>query len=258
MLLSLLILLGVMVFGLLILWLTNRIFLSQAAVPVHLTELGEGDGPLGAGMELETPTDEELGLESDLEVPMLAEKLSAIADAVGSKVAMLDDPRLTGQSQSGGKGDGRLAGGGGTGTRRRWEVRFFEGNTLKTYARQLDFFEIELGVLVPGNKVVYAYNLTKRKPDVRTGPADAEKRYYLTWRRGGLQEADRALLARAGVRSQGRLILKFLPPKIEARLAGLEKTHAASEADNIRKTCFGIRPDGNGFAFFVLEQSYGD
>ena len=255
MLLSLLILLGVMVAGLLILWLTSRIFLSQAAVPVQLTELGEGEGPLGAGMELAPPTDEELGLESDLELPMLAEKLSAIADAVGSKEAMLDDPRLTGQSQSGGKGDGRLAGGG-AGTRRRWEVRFFEGNTLKTYARQLDFFGIELGVLRPGNKVVYAYNLTKKRPDTRTGPADAEKRYYLTWRRGELQQADHALLARAGVKSQGRLVLKFLTHRCESQLAGLERTYAGRQADNLRKTSFGIRPDKAGFEFFVLEQSY--
>ena len=50
----------------------------------------------------------------------------------------------------GSRGDGRTPGfgrGSGSGVARRWEVRFIEGNTLQTYARQLDFFEIELGVL---------------------------------------------------------------------------------------------------------------
>ena len=37
----------------------------------------------------------------------------------------------------------------------------FSKNTLDAYARQLDFFKIELGVLLPDNKIVYAYNLAK-------------------------------------------------------------------------------------------------
>jgi len=260
MLLTWVILLGVLVFGLLIVWLTSKIFLSQAAVPVQFTDLGEGDSQLGGGMDLEAPSDEELGLESDLDEPMVAETLAAIADAVGTKAAMLDDPRLTGHSRSGGRGDGRLAGGGGTGTgiSRHWEVRFLKGNTLETYARQLDFFGIELGVLQPGNKVVYAYNLTKARPDSRTGPADAEKRYYLTWRSGELQQADRELLARAGIQAQDRIILKFLPPAIEGRLAQLEKARGGARADSIRRTRFGIRSDGAGFAFFIAEQTYRD
>ena len=256
-LLSLLIMLGVVVFVLFFIWLSGRIFISRAAVPVQLTELGNSDSALGAGVELEPSTDEELGPDSELNAPMPAETLASIADAVGSQVAVLDDPRLNGQEQWGGRGDGRLAGRGtGSGVARRWELRFIEGNTLETYARQLDFFAVELAVLMPGNKVVYAYHLTKAKPDTRTGPADAEKRYYLTWRRGELQAADRALLDRAGVQCDGRIILKFLPAKVEARLADLEKSHAERKADNVSQTRFGIRAVGDRYEFFVLEQSY--
>ena len=85
------------------------------------------------------------------------------------------------------------------------------------YARQLDFFKIELGVLQPDNKIIYVFNLTKPKPDTRTvsNPSLNEKRYYLTWRTGEMQQADRDLLAKAGVDSGDRLILKFLPPEVE-------------------------------------------
>jgi len=263
MLLALVILLGVIVGVLFIIWLTGQILLSQTAVPVELAELGEGTGPLGGGMELEAPTMEEIGEETDLLEPQVEDRLAAVADAVGAKTASLVDPTLTEHMRSGrgggGSGDGRMAGtgsGSGEGQARRWEVRFPEGNTLEAYARQLDFFGIELGVLLPGNQVVYASNLAKAKPDLRTGPADQEKRYYLTWRRGGLQAADRELLARAGVDTEKKIILKFLPPKVEAELARLEKVHAGSDADKVRKTVFLVLPSGDGYAFKVTDQSF--
>jgi len=255
MLLSLVILLGVAVSTLLIIWLTHQIFAGQAAVPVVLEELGTGDGALGESTELEAPGVEE----TDLEEPRLEETLATVADAVSSKVAMLDDPAV-GQGVQSGHGDGRMAGTrsgkGGGGRRRHWEVVFLKGNTLEMYARQLDFFKIELGVLMPDNKLVLVSNLSKPKPDRQTVPADQEKRYYLTWRRGNLEQADRELLARAGVRAEGRLILKFLSPELESHLAGLEKARAGNEADNVRTTRFGIQSNADGFVFYVMEQTY--
>ena len=255
MLLALVVLLGVVVFVLLVVWLTNRIFLRQGAVAVELLELGSGEGPLGGGRELAEPIDEEI----EVEEPAVQDTLAAIADAVALKSVQLDDPSLSGRAGPGTGGGPGGSGGGpgsGSGATRHWEVRFIKGNTLESYARQLDFFGIELGVLMPGNKVVYAFNLSKRKPDTRTAAADQEKRYYLTWRSGGLQEADRELLARAGIQSTGRIILKFLPRKLEIHLAGMEKAHAGRHAGNVRKTRFEVRPDGAGrYSFSIVDQS---
>jgi hypothetical protein len=256
MLLALVILLGVVVFVLLVIWLTNRIFLRQAAVAVELVELGSGDGPLGGGMELAEPiTEEKVQPE-----PTVEQRLAAVADAVASKTVQLDDPALGGRvgpGKGGGPGGSGSGTSSGSGVSRHWEVRFLEGNTLDSYARQLDFFGIELGVLLPGNQVAYAFNLAKRKPDTRSAAADQEKRYYLTWRSGELQEADRELLARAGIPSSGRIILKFLPPKLEAQLAGMEKAHAGRHANTLRGTRFEVLPDGaGGFRFAVVDQSF--
>jgi len=256
MLLALLILIGSTVLVLLIIWLTSRIFASQVAVPVILEEIGEGGGMLGDSMEMEAPDMEE----TDLEQPALTDTLSAVTDAVAATAAMLADPAIYAEinQKGGGRGDGRLAGSGSgrPGRPRHWEVRFPEGQTLESYARQLDYFGIELGVLMPGNKVEYASQLSNPTPKRRTGPADQEKRYYLTWRKGELQQADRELLRRAGIDATGRLILKFLPPKLEMQLVQMERTRAGPEADHIRATYFVVSPKGGGYEFRITDQSY--
>jgi hypothetical protein len=265
MLIALLVLVGTSVVILFILWLSSQIFGGTVAVPVTLEEIGTGDGPLG-GMQLDAAMAEELGQETDLDEPAVENTLAAIADAVAHQQALLDDPSLTEEAvagRGGSTGDGRNpgigSGPGGTGRARRWEVRFREGNTLDTYARQLDYFKIELGVLLPNNRVAYAYNLTKPRPDSRIGPADQEKRYYLTWsNQAGLEQADRALLKQAGIEG-GQLILKFIPPELEAELLRLEQARArtANEPpENVRTTYFGIRSARGGYEFYVVDQTY--
>ncbi|HUT91302.1 MAG TPA: hypothetical protein VMY37_17515 [Thermoguttaceae bacterium] len=261
MLISLLVLIGATVLIMFILWLTSRIFASEAAVPVQLEDIGTGDSGLSGGMELDAPMAEELGVESDLETPNLEQTLAAVADAVATQVALLDDPALTEEALSGkggstgdGRGLGRGSGPGGTGKRRQWEVRFPPGNTIESYGRQLDFFKIELGVLMPNNKVIYASNFSTA-PTRHEGPSDQEKRYYLTWRKGGLEQADRELLAKARV-EPGRWILKFISPELEKQLIQLERNKAGDKAKSISTTYFGIRPKGRGYEFYVIDQTY--
>ena len=137
---------------------------------------------------------------------------------------------------------------------RNWELRFLKGNTKDKYARQLDFFGIELAVVMPGNKLVYVRKFSKPKPENHTGPADQEKRCYLTWRNGDLSRADVELLSRAGVSPGDRVVLKILPADVEAKLAKLEKDYAGDDAGNVSKTQFGIRAAGDGYEFYVAEQ----
>jgi len=257
MLLALLILLGLCVLGLFVIWLTGRGQATQTAVPVVLQPIGEGGMPSGSDLEINT---ENPGQQEDLEQPLLRDALASVSDIVATRLADLDNPLISDPDSveaSGSKGAPvRGQGTGGNGIRRRWEIFFDKGNTIETYARQLDFFGIELGILLPGNQVQYVSGFTQPRPQVRIGPADAEKRFYLTWQRGDLQQADRELLARAGVDPGNRLILKFLPPEVEAKLAALERAYASGRADQISSTRFGIRREGNGFAFYVISQQY--
>jgi hypothetical protein len=256
---SLLILVGLAVGILFALWLTSKLFASTAAVPVTMEQIGEGGG-FGGETELETDM-EEISHEVEFEEPEFQDTLATIADAVATKAALLEDPTFSDQmgSKKGGPGgDGRAAGfgPGRPGKPRHWEVTFLEGNTSNTYARQLDFFGIELGVLMPGNRVEYARNVSKARPDRRSGAADAEKRYYLTWQKGGLMEADRELLGNAGITAGNRPILKFIPPDLEADLVEKERARAGRNAERIRATYFSIRSKGSGYEFYVRDQTY--
>lgn len=257
MLLALLILLGLCVVGLFVIWLTGRGPSAQTAVPVVLQPIGEGGMPSGSDLEINT---ENPGQQEELEQPLLRDALASVSDIVATRLADLDNPLISDPDSveaSGAKGAPvRGQGTGGNGIRRRWEIFFDRGHTIETYARQLDFFGIELGILLPGNQVQYVSGFSQPRPRVRVGPADAEKRFYLTWQRGDLQQADRELLARAGIDPGNRLILKFLPPEVEAKLAALERAYASGRADQISSTRFGIRREGNGFAFYVISQQY--
>jgi hypothetical protein len=138
-----------------------------------------------------------------------------------------------------------------------WEIGFPRGQTSETYARQLDYFRIELAVLRPAGELLYVSNLSDETPVQRTGAVNEERRYYLTWRGGALASADVEALARAGIQAENCVILKLLPPDLEDKLAGLERAKAGDKAERVRKTRFEIRSEGAaGFAFHAVEQWY--
>jgi hypothetical protein len=255
-LLALVVLLAVAVLVLAVIWLSNRMFLRQEAVPVEFERIGSGEGPLRQSDELAAPEMEV----TDPTVPNVADRLSAVADAISDTSALMDDVATGATSQAGVSGSGGDGigggGGGGDGKPRRWELVFAGGGSLDSYAAQLDHFGIELGVLLPGGEVGYASGLSGAKPNVRRGPAEAEDRYYLTWRSGDLEQADRELLTRAGLPVEGRIIMKFLPRELEGRMLALERDRAGSKAARIYKTRFGVVPRDSGWDIIVFDQSY--
>jgi len=244
---------------------------NQVAVPCEITEVSEdgeggGDGRPAGGSQLDTPSDEPV-VGNDKESVDLQQDLQVLNTTVAAQAVELDDPELVAPARHGsfgsgggiygGFGDGRGMGHGPgkPGWPRHWEVMFSRA-TLEAYAKQLDFFKIELAVLQPGNKIIYAYNLSKPRPDTRiiTNPALNERRYYLTWRTGEMQQADRDLLAKAGIDPEDRLILKFLPKEVELDLMAKERAFNNLTPKDIKKTRFGVQPEGDGFKFYVMEQ----
>ena len=138
----------------------------------------------------------------------------------------------------------------------RWEFRFAPGNTIESYARQLDFFQIELGVLGGSDKVIYLSKLSDPQPTQRTAAAQDEGRLYMLWQRGSMRAADEEIVARAEIATQGKVYAHFLPAELEAKLAKLEDAHARKTgATKIRKTIFGMKPDfEDGYQFYVVDQ----
>ncbi|MEX2121176.1 MAG: hypothetical protein WD847_16405 [Pirellulales bacterium] len=270
MLLALLILIGVVVFCLLIAWLSIKMFFPPfKSIPVRLEQVSGGmeSGVVGESMQLDSPSPQDIAQESDLVEPQFQEALAAVIDAVATRQADLDDPALTEQLEEF-QGGGRQEGAGdqpgfgagegppGVPPHMRWEVHFDQGTTLEGYARILQHFGIELGVLGGANEVLYAYNVAQPTPDRRSGPRTEERRLYMSWRQGELKEADRELLTRAGVAAGGKVILQFYPDHVEQMLLQLERSFRGRDASEIRKTRFGIRQAASGFEFYVIDQAY--
>lgn len=137
---------------------------------------------------------------------------------------------------------------------RRWQLYFVEGLTQAEYARQLDFFEIELGI-VGGENIQYLSRLGRAEPVVRTAPALQESRLYLAWHRGPQADADRQFALLAKVPTADKVLVHFLPTKVEERLVDIERRHAGRPVGAILRTRFGVRRQGAGYALYVIDQT---
>lgn len=265
-LIALLVLLGVVVGCLVLVWYGGQVLIAPAPVPVQLTELAGGSefGVLGESLEIVAPTAEQIAQETDLEFPQFEETLAAAIDTLAAHQAELVDPLQSTSPNSGQAGGsqgtgnapalGEGEGAGGLPRAQRWEVLLAEGRTLRQYAALLERFGIELGVVGATSQLVYVYDLASDKPRTRTGPRLDEQRMYMSYRGGALAEADRRLVAQAGVDASGKVIVQFLPAELENQLAHLEQQFAGRQPTDIRRTLFGVRGEGPRSRFYVIAQ----
>ena len=263
---SLLILIGFAVALMVVIWLTHTLVFRQQGVPVKLVENvgGRGDHAEGFERDMEAPGLEEM---PELAEPQLEAALEAVTDTVTSVAASMDvlntESLVTDQGQ-GGRGDSRPPGPLGEGDNiiprwDRWEINW-TSSTLDAYARQLDFFTIELGAAGGAPHVDYAFNVAQTSPQTRSGGSKEEKRLYMTWKGGTLEAFDRQLLGRAGIATEGRLIMQFLPEEVEDRLALIEMENAKSKGHaNVKeflRTVFSVKQAGGRMEFIVEEQLF--
>lgn len=152
-----------------------------------------------------------------------------------------------------GKGNGK---GGGFPREERWFIRYADTSSLDDYAKQLDYFSIELGAIV-GKELIYISKMSLATPERRkaTGGGN-EKRLYFTWQGGNRKAADVALFRKAGIDVGEAMILQFYPPNTENLLAKVEFEHEKLKYNQIRRTYFAVRkPEGgSGYEFYVTRQ----
>ena len=270
--LALVILSGSLVTWLSAVWITNRVWkVKSTAVSVELIEIASddeegmaGDDPeLGEGKIIEAsdlPAREENLLFDQTAAP---DAMSMVLEAIAEREADFAAP----SRQEGEKAAGRAGAPGGTGREgtgagssaiprsQRWSIVYPKSQSLKAYARQLDFFGIELGIVQPGGQLTYASNLSRGKPVVKRGGADEERLYFI-WQDAARREADRELLKRAGLPAEGAVIAQFFPARLEEKLAELERSHANRRPEEIRLTQFGVRRAQGGHEFHVAQQNY--
>jgi hypothetical protein len=264
MLIALLMILGAIVVLMALIWFSSQFNFRRPVVPVTVVDDLGGGGKGNSTPDSEQTLDEVAPEEvQEVQEVKIEQSLSEVATAVTAQnmtLELMSGKTGFGKGEGTGMGDGRGPGPGGPGTAKElpaWEVRF-SATTLDVYAQQLDFFGIELGVAGGGKSTVdYASNLARPKPTRRVGEGAAEKRRYLLWRKGPLASADKQLLAKAGIETEGRIVLQFVPEPTEKIMATLEAQYAKGrKLHEIRRTIFAVKGSPGKYEFVVAEQNY--
>ncbi|OYP35992.1 hypothetical protein [Rhodopirellula sp. MGV] len=264
--LALILFLGAFVLMMFIVWLLSGEPKVKAIEPIIENPPGRGENPEGFERDFEPPGAEEV---EDLMEPTLADTIEAVTDAVSSVAASLttSNTNATASTQGTGKGDSRPPGPEGEGDDiigrwERWELTF-NAKGKKDYARQLDFYNIQLAAFGGGgpNVIDMASNLSSSpKKSVNQDPK-SEERLYFSWKLSNpLMQFDRQLLGEAGIAYSGRNVIRFIPSELENGLAQMEKEYCERKGKkfphDIAKTVFESSAEGNGFAFSIVSQRY--
>jgi hypothetical protein len=228
----------------------------------------------GTGPERADATPGEFSDDSRPEVEQVLQSVSleaASADAAGAVMAGSSDQlQLDAAPVSSPKGGFALgtgtkpALGGGPGSKggwprdQRWYVFFPDEGSLSQYARELDFFGIEVGALMPDRTITYLSQLSGDKPTTRSASNGTdEKRLFFTWQGGKRRQADVELFTKAGVPiGPDTIIFHFYPAATENLLAVREKAYSNRPIRQIRRTFFTVISSGGGYDFEVTRQVY--
>jgi hypothetical protein len=265
-LIALLIVIGFFVALLFIIWLTSRLLFTQRTIPVELVEYsGRGDHAAGFRTRLGRAGMEEV---EELMEPSLEATLEAVTDLVSSQAAAFDmiETAAEATGRGTGMGDSRGPGPLGDGSDdvippwERWEIRFSTSG-VDAYARQLDFFKIELGA-AGGGSPVWSMLRISRLPSPRGVLANRRKKIGCTCRTATRTAAGRVrqTVAEQG-RDQGRsaagaavLLERSRTPVDDHR--GLDARGPRTQAARVSEDHFRHPETRTGFEFHVVDQFF--
>lgn len=223
---------------------------------------GETSNPEGVAEDIEEPGVEEF---PEVQEPQLAEALESVdvASTVRANDSVGGDAPAMGTGS--GLGDKRAQGIGTGGTDKnepwkRWELRY-KVSTLTEYAKQLDFFKIELaGVQKVGDNIAYLTNIAAASPKVRSGSRKTEKRIYFSHTIAQLRKWDLNLLQKANVTNLGdRLPMQFYPADVIQQLYSLENAQLTKDnrkVPDIKRTVFNVEGSEGNYRFVLEKITY--
>ena len=254
-------------------WLSN-LLPAPVSRKVELMPAGDGgweDGTPDATPKVDSPEDATVDpsmANEETDVTQLEEVVEQVVE-VSENAATITAPNESTQNQTSGipgSADGTGgrplgSGGPGRGGAKRengWIVEFADKGDLDSYAAQLDYFGIELGLLIKEeSRLIYVSNLSNPKPDTReVRNGEGEKRLWMNWQDGSQErvKADMELIKKAGLDGSKGAIIHFYPAKTEQQMAQLEVDYQNQQPSAIRRTTFSVRRQGSGFEFVVTKQ----
>lgn len=226
------------------------------APPVIIESYSGTENPPGLERDTEPLQDEV----EDMNEEKLDESLSSVSDFISAALDV--------GGRKAGRGDSRRAGPPGEGRDvvpafERWELKF-SARDVNGYGKTLDFFKMELAAVGGGEPLVeYAGNFSGA-PTTHKGPGDQEKRLYFMYRNeGALLQYDRQLLKKAGIKTDNRTVLKFIPQDMQGKLQQLELDYGRknrgpkTDLEDIAKTVYECQVVGKtGYQWVVVDQRY--
>jgi len=214
------------------------------------------EDPVDDPSQIDTPTEEN-------QVEEMLDSVVELSDKATQQVQQQMQTDLTNSGKVGSAaGTGKRALGFGPGKKglpreQRWFIKFSDRGSLIDYARQLDYFKIELGALLRNGQMIYLSNVSADKPVSRKATSGAdEKRLYMTWQGGQRRTSDLSLFKKAGYDVTGAILFHFYPKETENRLLLREKQYRNKKFDEIRRTYFTVRSSSGGYDFDVTRQTY--
>ncbi len=253
-------------------WFANRPPPPLDLVPLEMLEVSGGfeDGNPDDTWDLQSPDPEDPNASlieepiEDLQIEEVLDNVVELSDQATEQFEQVeaDSSEARGNPGSatgtGGRPLGMGPGMGGVPAERRWFLRFSDDRSIDEYAKQLDFFGIELGVITPDGKLTYVSKLSQGRPQTRAVESGAdEKRLYMTWQSGDRRAVDAALLKKVGIVVDRRaVIFHFYPKQTEQMLGTLEIKYRNTPPQKIRRTYFQVKKRGSGYEFEVTRQSY--
>lgn len=254
-----------------IVWFTNRLPQTENDVALEMVDLAGGAEDGSPDEELlvespEDPVDDPSQIDTPTEENQVEEMLDSVVELSDKATQQVQQQMQTDLTNSGkvgsAAGTGKRALGFGPGKKglpreQRWFIKFSDRGSLIDYARQLDYFKIELGALMRNGKMIYLSKVSSDKPVSRTASSgENEKRLYMTWQGGQRRTSDLSLFKKAGYDVTGAILFHFYPKETENRLLLMEQKYRNKKFDEIRRTYFTVRGSRGGYDFEVTRQTY--
>ena len=141
----------------------------------------------------------------------------------------------------------------------RWLISY-ETTDIEEYARQLDFFGIEIGVVRSGSNEIIRVSRLQNTPLTSYSDRQQETQTLrFSHRKQAMKRWDQAICREAGVDTTNSLLCQFYPESTREIIRQVEAETLARKGrklSDIGQTILKVQLSGNGFEFVVLDFNY--
>lgn len=255
---------GFLVSTLFLIWLTTAYDFTSQKAPLAIEKFDEAgdEKPEGVADDVLEPGVEEF---PEVETPQLANALEAVTDAVSSVRASLEERSGDAAQMGRGAGLGSREGGPGSGggavpEYKRWIIQY-EADSLKTYANQLEFFNIDIGILHKTNKKIWRVSNPSSSPSLSNSSRDAEaKTLRFMHKQQKMIRWDQTIAKRAGAQLDNAITCQFYPESTRQVIRAAEAQalqEAGRTVPDLRNTILKLEAAASGgYQFTVVDLLY--